>query len=164
MPTIPNNPMSDLGARGLVVFRQRDQFEYINEETWRTLESYPVQAQTGSLKLMASLNVALARIGQSVFVDLDQLTQLELSAAAAAAQHAQPTRSGPVPPLPQDSIVVKEFDKLYVVPRAACAVADALISGDAGVLVNRDAVIAPIPRNNIAEGTFCVLLNLNVLP
>jgi hypothetical protein len=158
----------DIGPRGLVIFGKPgsapNTFNFVNESTWRkTAQSYDVQAQTGDFKSLSTLNVALARLGASVFVDLDQLKQLALTTEALAAQQQPATQAGPIPSLGGANVILKELGKLYVVPEEIWSTANAAISGDAGVLINRDAVLAPIPKNPIAEGTFCVLINLAAL-
>jgi hypothetical protein len=158
----------DIGPRGLVIYGKAGSlpstFNFVNESTWRSsAKSYPITAQVGELKSLATLNVALARLGQSVFVDLDQLKQLVVTAEAQKAQQKLPTESGQIPSLQGANVVLKERDKLYVVPDTMWSTAQVAISGDAAVLINRDAVLAPIPTNPIAEGTFCVLINLAAL-
>jgi len=165
-----NDSSTDIGPRGLVIYGKPGSlpgtFNFVNESTWRSsAKSYALAAQVGELKALGTLNVALARLGQSVFVDLDQLKQLVVTADAQKAQQTPPTDTGQavIPGGGNTSVVLKERDKLYVVPDTMWSTAHVAISGDAAVLINRDAVLAPIPANPIAEGTFCVLINLAAL-
>jgi hypothetical protein len=170
MAQLTNDPSSDIGPRGLVIYRKQaehsDTFAFVNESTWRKVSSYAAQEQEGRLKALSTLDVALARIDGSVFVDLDQLRPgLELTEEGALAEHSPATEPGSIPPekLVGENVILKEFGKLYVVPSELWSTANVAISGDAAVLINRDAVLAPIPRSPIAEGTFCVLINLAAL-
>lgn len=162
---MPNDDSADLGPRGLVIYEDKAQstFQYVTETTWRELESYAVEGASAPYDSLVNLNVALARVNNGVFVNLDQLNDLELTDAARAAQANPPTKAGAVTLTDPFSVVLKEGPKLYVVPSSAWSQADVAISGDAGVLINRDAVLAPIPRNPLAEGTFCILVNLAAL-
>lgn len=160
-----NDDSADLGPRGLVIYGNGDptKFQYVTETAWRELDSYAVEGISAPFDSLVNLNVALARLDQGVFVNLDQLKNLELTAEAQAAQANAPTKQGAVTLDEPLNVVLKEGPKLYVIPSKAWSQADVVISGDAGVLINRDAVLAPIPRNPLAEGTFCILVNLAAL-
>lgn len=162
---MPNDDSADLGPRGLVIYEDKAQsnFRYVTETAWRELDSYAVEDLSAPFDSLVNLNVVLARLEHGVFVNLDQLENLELTAAAQAAQGNLPTQKGPVTLNDPFSVVLKEGPKLYVIPSKEWSQADVAISGDAGVLINRDAVLAPIPRNPLAEGTFCILVNLAAL-
>jgi hypothetical protein len=163
---MPQNSTEDLGPRGLVIYGANPdpaKFDYVNEDVWRALPSYPVGAQTGQLGSLTTLSVALARLNQSVFVDLDQLKGLEMTAGGVASQGSQPSQAGEAPIPDGQAVIVKEQGKIFVVPKEAWASAQVSISGDAGVLIERKAVLAPIPSNPLAEGTFCVLINVAAL-
>lgn len=156
---------SDLGPRGLVFYKAAGNttFEYFNEAAWRELPSYPVEGQSGNLGSLTKLRVSLARLEGSVFVDLDALDLPATEGSQASAAQA-PTNSGQVPPPPAGSVVLKELGKLYVVPpEASWGTAELEVAGDAGVLIERKAVVAPIPQNPFVEGTFCVLINVAAL-
>jgi len=54
----------DIGPRGLVIYGKAGSlpstFNFVNESTWRSsAKSYPITAQVGELKSLATLNVAL---------------------------------------------------------------------------------------------------------
>ena len=156
-----NDPTDDIGVRGVIVYGRPgadpSTFHFVNEKTWRASSPYLAADQTGPLKSLVDVKVAFARVGASVFVDLDQL-KLEPSVPPA---NPPAPRPGDAPT--DESIILREADKLYVVPAASWSLANLEISGDAGVLIDRGAVLAPIPKAAIAEGTFCVLVNLAAL-
>ena len=113
---------------------------------------------------LIGLKVAFARLEKNVFVDLDQLAQLPFGTGAEASLRQSATHASSLE-LPSDKlhIILKEGEKIYPVPETEWSTAPLSISGDAGVLINRGAVLAPIPQNEIAEGTFCLLINLAAL-
>lgn len=155
----PSDPTTALGARGLVVVRDVDSYNIISEKAWRELDSYPVTDQVSDLKSLSTLNVSLARLNNSVFVDLDQLKRLAQTAGSIDAPNHKPTNTGPIK-LPSDAtVILKEEQKLYVIPVKKMKQVNGAITGDAAVLVARDAVLAPIPETSVPSGTFCVLIN-----
>jgi len=147
---------TDIGVRGLVIVRDPQSYEVVNEGDWRQLDYYLTEAQTGTLASLSTLHVSLARLEQSVFVDLDQLAEL---GAGEPVLTPGPAQKGPLPVPSGSAIILKEANKLYLVPESSWQKIPSVITGDAAVLINRKAVLAAIPKSPIASGTFCVLIN-----
>ena len=160
MAKIPDkSSKSELGARGLVVVRNADSYSIIAEEDWRKLDSYPVAKQDDKLEQLSTLHVSLARLKNSVFVDFDQLKQLEETPGSIESAKTKPTKSDAIKITNEVTVIIKESDKLFVVPLKKMKAVNSAITGDAAVLVARDVVLAATPESPIPSGTFCVLIN-----
>lgn len=169
MPNILNK-LKKLGDRGLVIAEARaggdPEYYFVLEEEWT-----PRQV-TNVPEALAKLVAAGAAVGQipgskGAFIDFGKL-------------HVKPAGSeesddgdGPniedLDPIPvnagPDDIVIHENDTLYAISRRNWA-GNRLppgAEGDAGTLVDRGAIAANIPNDDIPIGTYCVLVNLALL-
>jgi hypothetical protein len=152
--------LAEIGERGLIVHEEGKYF-VANEVDWRKLPAYSISSAP-AVEQLVNVKAAFATLGDSIFVDLDALATLGTTVGSEA------VKNGPIPEkrydfsgLPAKSIVVRESSSLFVVPREATQPIDAILSGDARVLVNRGAVFAAIPTNTVPHGTFCVLVNFS---
>lgn len=136
--------VSQLGSRGLVIFTKGGEYLYKSEKEWRkdTYLREPLKGASG----------VVAKIKESVFVDLDQWTGL--------AEPQTPSATKKNSFVEGESIVLKENGLYYQIPLADLPALPAGAEGDAGVVVKRGAVAAAIPANIIPSGTYCVLVNL----
>jgi hypothetical protein len=149
---MPNSfTLSSIGARGLVVFDGR-QYKYVQESVWRSQgPSGGAPTQYDNLK---ELHAVVAHLGNTIYVNLDELPGLEASDG---------TKPGPKHEWEPDAdIVLREQGALYQVS-GNWQDLPVGFEGDAGVLVNRGAVVATIPSNSIPSGTYCILVNLAAL-
>lgn len=145
--------LSEIGARGLVIFHEK-KFKFVTEDEWRKNGKLP--EPTGAIKTLTDLKAVIARVETDVYVDLDRMDGLEdsnLKTEGTAVKAAAPT----------PSILLRERGDLIRVPLSTFTELDKGFEGDAGVIVNRGGLVAAIPRNSIPSGTYCVLVNLDML-
>lgn len=158
---MPN--LSEIGVRGLVV-AEDSKFFFVTENEWRqnaALSAAPLNNGQPDPQKLVDLNVALAKLSATAFVNLDALANVERSDL-----QQDPPPQGRAPganDLDKDGVLLYENNKYYLVPRAMWQPLTPNAEGDAGVLVKRGAVVAAVPGNDIPTGTFCVLVNWNGL-
>lgn len=153
---MPN--LSDIGIRGLVIADGED-YWFVTESEWRekfALTKAPESGGRTSVQTLVDLKVALAKLSNTVFVNLDALANLGES-------DLDPAEAAPKDPkadvLDTDGILLHEKNQYYLVPLSELHPLEENAEGDAGVLVSRGALVASIPANDIPTGTFCVLVN-----
>jgi len=150
-----NASINEIGTRGLVVFKD-DTYYFVTEKTWR--DKGPLSDAAANLPL-AELNkvkAVVAELGDVVYVDLDQLHNLDDASVETPATTNAWSKSGP-------SIVLREKGNYFQVALDTDDTIEKGFEGDARVLVNRGAVVAAVPQNTIPTGSYCVLLNLSSL-
>jgi len=158
---MPN--ISDIGTRGLVI-SDDNRFFYVSESDWRqrtALSAAPRQEGQPDPETLVDLGVAVAKLSNSAFINLDALANLEPSEMAQA-----PAPVGRTPgsrELDAKGVLLYENKSFYMVPASMWKPLAPNAEGDAGVLVKRGAVVAAVPPNDIPTGTFCVLVNWNGL-
>lgn len=154
--------LSETGERGLVIFDGEKYFAVI-EEDWRRLDRYALPPPTSgdpvaNLSALKAAVAVLAEDPQSVFVNLDQFTELKETKGSQADAKLTPTAPLPAPSSGR-SIVLREGKSVVVVPDTEWQPIEGDVAGDAKVLVLRGAIAASIPEQDIPTGTFCVLVN-----
>jgi hypothetical protein len=160
---MPTTSLSDIGVRGLVICED-GKFYYVTETKWRdkcALTDAPKQNGAETPQTLVDLNVALAKLSKSAFVNLDALMNLEPSdlGQEEPAQERDPEANE----LDEKGILLYENERYYMIPEEMWEPLAANAEGDAGVLVKRGAVVASVSANDIPTGTFCVLVNWNGL-
>lgn len=152
--------MGVIGDRGFVINEADGSFSYVTEDSWRATQAYSVADST---PVSSALGSVFQRIQNSVFVDLDLVADLPETIGSATALSRAP--GAPLQELPAEpSIIVKELDKLYVLPRSSWTPSDVTIASEALVAINRNVQLKSIPSGNIPAGTFCVLVNIKAMP
>lgn len=146
--------MTSLSERGVVVWDGKS-YRYETEGAWR---AKPVEegADLASLKNLKQLRSTLAVIQQEpmkLFVDLDHL-KLEETPQTGVGIGITPEDDDPV-------VFIHDGGKFYRADQWTAM--EPGTEGDAGVVRRRGGVLAAIPGNDIPAGTFCILVNLEVL-
>ena|SRR5215471_5237465 len=139
----------DVGSRGLVVF-DGNTYSYVTEVDWRgktKLKSIPQELQ----KLRETKTV-MAKVGQAVYVDLDQIAGLGQATGDVNGSLSFDNAT--------KSVVFREGEYGYQIALTELTELPEGFEGSARVLVTRGAVTAAIPKNEIPSGTYCVLVNL----
>jgi hypothetical protein len=147
---MPEVDLNTIGARGLVVY-DGENYTFVREDEWRGRG--PVSNPPAALTRLTELHAVVAKLEETIFVDLDGLGELERT------QPEVPERLPPSPWREGSSIVLRESGNFYQITPEDLEELDEGFEGDAGVLVNRGAVVAAIPSNAIPSGTYCVLVN-----
>lgn len=155
--------LKKLGDRGLIIHELIDnesKYFFVLEEDWMRLK---LEEPDEQLQQLAKLGAVVAQVedSQGAFVDLAKLGVAEAhpEVREEAESHLVETEVN------ASSIVIHEEGTFYAIPRSAWK-ANGLpegAEGDAGALVDRGAVAANIPDDDIPIGTFCVLVNLGLL-
>jgi hypothetical protein len=146
--------LSSIGTRGLVIYDDKDTYNYVTEEAWRARGPLNPIPPTFPARNLIGLNVAVAALDEGVYVDLERMPDLEPASVPNPNANPVPWVADP------RSVVIREKDAFYQIVEADWQQVPEGFEGDAGVLVKRGAVVATIPSNSIPSGTYCILVNL----
>jgi hypothetical protein len=148
---MPTN-LSTLGSQGLVLFSKGGDKNYyfVLEPAWRKCQlAKPPPAAVSLHKDGAAVGALSA---SQVFVDFGKLTELDPGLSPPGTGTPGPAPTG-------QAVIIYDGAKYYGVGADKWQPMVPGGEGDAGVLVNRGAVVATIPKNEIPSGTYCVLIN-----
>lgn len=152
MKVLGINLGNDLGSRGLVVYDgQNESYRYITEKDWRakTHVTSPIPAEVASLRETKSV---MAKVRSAIYVDLDMMAGLEKPSGETNGNVQLDTSKA--------SVVFREGGAYFQIMIGDLPKLPPGFEGSARVLVNRGAVLAAIPKNDIPSGSYCVLVNL----
>lgn len=150
-----NASINQIGTRGLVVFKD-DKYYFVTEKTWRDKGPLSDAATNLPLTELNKVKAVVAELDNVVYVDLNQLHNLDDASVATPATTNTWSKS-------DLSIVLREDNNYFQVALDEEDTIEDGFEGDARVLVNRGAIVAAVPQNTIPTGSYCVLLNLSSL-
>lgn len=169
MPNVLNK-LKKLGDRGLVIAETaadgQPKYYFVLEEEWTPLQ---VKAPPKTLTALVAAGAAVGQIPKSngAFIDFGKLNVKpagseeddDADAIDVADLEVTPVDADP------DGIVIHEDSTYYSVSREKWALnpLPSGAEGDAGALVDRGAIAANIPNDDIPIGTYCVLVNLALI-